>query len=132
MVCYRKLRNKGKLVNGAVIAATSTHMTQPIITVDISAGKASKTQITAVAYTGAMICVEGPSLLQALGLKRTRLTKCDNLRDVVGRIIQVHSCYLCKISLNSKHSYQPIYFVPSAKRVFLSLTACKELKLIHK
>ena len=72
-----------------------------------------------------------PSLMQALGIRRTRLTRCDNIRDVAGRTIEVHGRYHCKISLNGRHSYQPIYFVPSAKRCFLSLTACKELKLIH-
>ena len=49
-----------------------------------------KTQTTAVADTGVMVCVAGPSLMQSLGLKKTRLTKCDNLRDVAGRIIYVH------------------------------------------
>ena len=57
------MQNKAKLVTGAVIATASTHMAQPTITVDISAGTANKTQITAVADTGAMVCIAGPSLV---------------------------------------------------------------------
>ena len=70
-----KVQNKGKLVTGTVIATVSTQMAQPAITVNISAGTARKTQITAIADKGAMVCIAGPSLLQALGLKKTKLTK---------------------------------------------------------
>ena len=131
MVCGKKAQDKGKLVTGAVIAAASSHVTQPIITMDINAGSAGKTQVAAVADTGAMVCVAGSSLMQALGLRRARLTKCDNIRDVAGRTIEVYGRYHCQISLNGEHSYQSIYFVPSAKRCFLSLAACRELKLVH-
>ena len=125
------MQNKGKLVTGAVIATASTQIAQPRNTVDISARMASKTQITAVADKGAMVCIAGPRSVQALGLKKTKLTKCDNLRAVAGHIIYVHGYHHCKINLNGNHSYQLIYFIPSAKRGFLSLTACKELKLIR-
>ena len=130
-MCRKKSRDKGKLVTGAVVAATSNHVTQPIVTVDINAGGAGKTKVAAVADTRAKVCVAGPRLMQALGLRRARLAKCDNIRDVAGRTIEVYGRYHCQISLNGEHSYQSIYFVPSAGRCFLSLAACKELKLVH-
>ena len=120
------------MVTGAVIAAASCQMEQPKITVDVSAGAVGSTRTVAIADTGAMVCVAGPSLMQALGLKRAMLTKCKPLRDVAGRIIEVHGSYHCRISVNNEHTYQAIYFVQTARACFISLTACKELNLVHK
>ena len=59
----------------------------------MSAGTTGNTQVVAIPDTGAMVCVAGPSLMHALGIKKSILTKCDNLRDVAGRLIQVHGYY---------------------------------------
>ena len=47
-------------------------------------------------------------------------------------MIEVHGSYHCQISVNNEHTYQAIYFVQTAKTCFISLTACKELNLVHK
>ena len=69
--------------------------------------------------------------MHALGLKGSILTRYGNLRDVAGRVLEVEGYYQCMISINNRHTYQPIYFIKSATKCFLSLDACKELKLVH-
>ena len=88
-------------------------------------------QVNAVADTGAMICVGGPDLMYSLGLTRSKLNKCGKLRDVADRPINVWGSYWCYIKLNGRCSKNQIYFIPSAKRCFLSLTMCKDLGLVH-
>ena len=125
-------QNKGEQwTTGAVIAAASGKSTQPIIKVRVLAGTAGSTETLAVADTGAMVCVAGPTLMRELGLNRNMLVKSGNLSDVAGRAIQVLGQYYRKITLGQEHTHQSIYFISSASKCFLSLDACKELRLIH-
>ena len=113
------------------MCAAETQLKQPTTTVEVHAGSTGATQTLAVADTGAMVCVAGPKLFKELGLNKRILTKCGNLKGIADRYIEVWGYYQCRIQLNGHQSYQNIYFIPPAKRCFLSLEACKQLKLVH-
>ena len=115
----------------AVIIAAAAELPQPTVKVNIHAGTLGATETIAVPDTGAMVCVAGLNLMLALGLSKNKLTKCGKLKDVAGRPINAFGHFHCRIDLNGKQSYQRIYFIPEAKSCFLSLTTCKDLKLVH-
>ena len=130
-VCKNKKWGKGEAPTSGAVCAAGAHLKQPTTTVEIHAGSTGATQTLAVADTGAMVCVAGPKLFKELGLNKRILSKCGNLKDVADRYIEVWGYYQCCIELNGHQSYQNIYFIPTAKGCFLSLEACKELKLVH-
>ena len=125
--------NKTKyVISGAVVAAASNQLPQPTVVINIQhKNMHTPIQVNAVADTGAMISVGGPDLMHSLGLTRPKLNKCGKLRDVADRPIDVWGSTICDIKLNGRYSQCQIYFIPSAKRCFLSLTMCKDLGLVH-
>ena len=72
-----------------------------------------------------------PQFIRELGLNERRLDKCNELKDIAGHIIPVFGHFKCYIELNGIKTVQKIYVIGKSDKIFLSLTACKELKLIH-
>ena len=82
----------------------------------------------AIPDTGAKVTVAGVKYLSVLKLKCSWLNASkQNLKQ----ISVIGSCFPSS-TLNSMTTIQEVYFVPDAFYIFLSITACIELKLIHK
>ena len=86
--------------------------------------------VLALADTGAMVCVAGTALMSKLQLRTDELRKCGDLRDVVDMRIQCLGSTTCHISSGDQSTKQEVYFVRSAKDLYLSLGACKRLGLV--
>lgn len=117
-------------VSGSVTLA-STHVTrQPTVEVTVALGGKTEHRTAAVADTGAQVCVAGEALLSSLHIKPEQLRRRAGLRDVADLPLQCLGSRQCKISLDGTATEQEVYFIPSAKSLFLSLGACKELGLV--
>lgn len=81
--------------------------------------------------TGAEVTVAGEKYLSILKVKKSWLNPPKkNLKHVGGgRISVIGSCYL-SFTVNLQTTIQEVHFIPNTSNIFLSITACKELKLI--
>ena len=81
--------------------------------------------------TGAEVTVAGEKYLSILKVKKSWLNlPKQNLKHVGGgRISVIGSCYL-SFTANLRTTIQEVHFIPNTPNIFLSITACKELKLI--
>ena len=89
--------------------------------------------IDAIPDTGAQVTVAGEVYLGALQIKEKNLRPpTDTLKHAAGgKVPIVGSCFL-SITVNSTSTLEEVYFVPYITRMFLSIEACKGLKLIHR
>ena len=118
-------------VASAVVAAAGM-MRQPRLKVLVSGpeGRAEHST-TAIADTGAQVCVAGPSLLKALGLPPEQLQQRSSLRDLANISLPTLGTATCNFSIPGRSTQQDVYFVRSVQQVYLSLAACKDLGLVH-
>ena len=81
--------------------------------------------------TGAEVTIVGTKYLSHLKIKQSWLNPPQhNLKHVAGGNISViGSCYL-SFNVHSQTTIEEVYFVDNIPHIFLSLIACKELKLI--
>ena len=117
-------------VSGSVTIAGTQVTRQPTVEVTVALGGGAKHRTTAVADTGAQVCVAGEALLSSLHIKPAQLRGRAALRDVADLPLQCLGSHRCLISLGGLVAEQDVYFIPSAKSLFLSLSACKELGLV--
>ena len=90
--------------------------------------------ILAIADTGAEVTVLGEKYMSILGIKQSMLNPPKTkLKHVAGGdIAVVGSCWL-SIQINGmRKCKEETYFVTGVSEVFLSLSVCKSLSLIHK
>lgn len=76
-------------------------------------------------------CLAGVNLLKRLNIKPLRLQKRVGLRHVADLTLKSLGSCVCRINLGGLSTRQEVYFVSSSKVLFLSLGACKELRLVH-
>ncbi|XP_063888612.1 uncharacterized protein K02A2.6-like [Scylla paramamosain] len=117
-------------VSGSVTTAGANVSRQPTIEVTVALGKGAKHRTAAVADTGAQVCVAGAALLSSLNIQPTQLQGRAGLRDVADLPLRCLGSCRCDIYLGGHATQQEVYFVPSARSLFLSLSACKELGLV--
>ena len=118
-------------VLGAVVVAGAHHMPQPVIGVTITRECGSTlAHVTAVADTGAQVCVAGPSLMSAINLKPALLQRRAGLLDVADLPLKCMGSAPCRISCGGKSTVHAVYFVKTAKQFYLSLSACKDFGLV--
>ncbi|KAK8378978.1 hypothetical protein O3P69_009604 [Scylla paramamosain] len=117
-------------VSGSVTTAGANVSRQPTIEVKVALGKGAKHRTAAVADTGAQVCVAGAALLSSLNIQPTQLQGRAGLRDVADLPLRCLGSCRCDIYLGGHATQQEVYFVPSARSLFLSLSACKELGLV--
>ena len=101
----------------------------PTVEVVASHGSASS-PVVAIADTGAQVCVAGPSLLSSLRMRPATLQRASGLRDVANLPLKCLGSAPCSIALGNHTTEQDIYFLQSAGSLFLSLEACRELRLV--
>ena len=127
----RCCRSTSTTVSGAVVAATAGFSHHPTLQVTVARqNSTSSRSVTAVADTGAMVCVAGPALLNTLGVSHSHLRPVGDLRDVADKRLRCMGSVVCSISTNGASTTQPIYFVQTAKTLYLSFDACKGLGLL--
>ncbi|KAK8373485.1 hypothetical protein O3P69_018661 [Scylla paramamosain] len=124
-------REAGKAVNNVTVGAAGI-APEPLLQVQLVpqvGGQACTT--TAVADTGAQVCVAGPALMSSLGLRPALLQRRAGLRDLAKIPLASLGAAPCHISLPGRSTLQEVHFVKSLERLYLSCTACKELRLVH-
>ncbi|KAK8403201.1 hypothetical protein O3P69_000382 [Scylla paramamosain] len=124
-------REAGKAVNSVTVGAAGI-APEPLLQVQLVpqvGGQACTT--TAVADTGAQVCVAGPALMSSLGLRPALLQRRAGLRDLAKIPLASLGAAPCHISLPGRSTLQEVHFVKSVERLYLSCTACKELRLVH-
>ena len=86
-----------------------------------------------VADTGAQVTVAGTSHMKLFGIKPNQLTSSKEcLKHAGGKQLNVLGSYPMYIIHNKKLIEQEIYFVTGVTKIFLSLTACKDLCLVDR
>lgn len=124
-------RSKPTVVSGAVVAAVKGLSRHPTLQVTVTCRRgASPASVAAVVDTGAMVCVAGPGLLHALKVPRCQLQPVGGLRDVADKPLKCMGAAMCTFSACGTTATQPIYFLSSAKTLYLSYDACKGLGLL--
>ena len=122
----------GSVTLGAVTAGVIPSG-QPLIDVNVSVlvgGAKPPCVVPAVADTGAQVCVAGPSLLAMLGKGATLARPHRGLRDVADLQLGCMGTLSLNIQLRERSTVQEVYFIKTAKCLFLSLDACKGLGLV--
>ena len=116
---------------GAVVIAEARHTPQPTIKVVVTHASGSDgAQMSAVADTGAQVCVAGPALLSSINLRPALLQRRAGLRDVADLPLKCMGSAPCHIKCGERSTVQDVYFMKTAKRFYISLKACKELGLV--
>ncbi|KAK8381084.1 hypothetical protein O3P69_008169 [Scylla paramamosain] len=134
--CYRSSKRSDGTLPGNVVSVSvttaATHLFhQPTVDVMLTPeGAGAKHHTAAVVDTGAQVCVAGATLLSSLHIKPAQFRKRTGLRHVADLPLQCIASHPCNISLRCLVAKQDVYFLPSAKSLFLSLGACEELGLI--
>lgn len=124
-------RSKPTTVSGAVVAAVKGLSRPPTLQVTVTCQRGtSPTSVAAVVDTSAMVCVAGPGLLHALKVPRCQLQPVSGLRDVADKPLKCMGAAMCTFSASGTSTTQPIYFLSSAKTLYLSYDACKGLGLL--
>ncbi|MPC33543.1 hypothetical protein E2C01_026898 [Portunus trituberculatus] len=107
-------------------------MRQPQLQVLISRPEGStQHSTTAIADTGAQVCVAGPVLLKILGLSHGQLQQHASLCNLANINLPTLGATSCHFSISGHSTRQDVYFMRSVLQVYLSLTACKALGLVH-
>lgn len=126
----RKPARKGAVASAVVATAKVTRQPQLQILVSRPEG-GPQHPTTAIADTGAQVCVAGPTLLRILGLSPRQLQERAGLRDLAGVILPTLGATTCHFSIPGCSTQREVYFVKSVDKIYLSLDACKDLGLVH-
>ena len=98
------------------------------ITID---GRTSET-IEVVADTGAQVTVAGIQHMEKMGIKRDELENPKHhLKHAGGKGMKLIGSYPVSIQHNGHSINDIIYFAQGVSNMYLSLTSCKKLYLIH-
>ncbi|KAK8390853.1 hypothetical protein O3P69_010520 [Scylla paramamosain] len=126
----RKPARKGAVASAVVVTAKVTRQPQLQILVSRPEG-GPQHPTTAIADTGAQVCVAGPTLLRILGLSPRQLQERAGLRDLAGINLPTLGATTCHFSIPGRSTQRDVYFVKSVDKIYLSLDACKDLGLVH-
>ena len=118
-------------VNSVTVGGTSV-APEPLLQVSVtSQAGGAEAAVTAVADTGAQVCVAGPKLMSLLGLRPALLQRRAGIRDLARIPLSSLGAAACRISLSGHTTVQDVHFVKNVERLYLSCTTCKDLGLIH-
>ena len=122
----------GLITSGAVTIANVGNSNQPSIQVLVMHG-GREVPCKAVPDTGAQVCVAGVELRSCLGVPALLQRQAGiGLRDVANLQLKCVGAAMVTISHKGLSTRQKVYFVDSAKNFYLSLSACKELGVVHR
>ena len=85
----------------------------------------------AVPDTGAQVCVAGTPLMSALNLRPALSQRRAGLRDVANLQLRCLGSAPVAIAYKGVTTVKDVYFVGSANCFYISLSACRELGLVH-
>ncbi|KAK8384324.1 hypothetical protein O3P69_009244 [Scylla paramamosain] len=126
----RKPARKGAVAS--VVVATAKVTRQPQLQILVSRPEGGPQHpTTAIADTGAQVCVAGPTLLRILGLSPRQLQEHTGLCDLAGINLPTLGATTCHFSIPGRSTQRDVYFVKSVDKIYLSLDACKDLGLVH-
>ncbi|KAK8405460.1 hypothetical protein O3P69_001794 [Scylla paramamosain] len=129
-VCWAA-KTQDMAINSVTVGGVAV-ASEPLLQVSVTlqAG-GTETTVTAVADTGAQVCVAGPKLMSLLGLRPALLQRQAGIRDLARILLSSLGAAACHISLPSHTTVQDVHFVENVERLYLSCTTCKDLGLIH-
>ena len=88
--------------------------------------------INVVPDTGAEVTVVGETYLSQLGIKHARLNSPKHiLKHVAGGSLSVIGSCMLSFSIGELSTVEEVYFISGINDIFLSVSACKCLNLIH-
>ena len=130
-VC-RSAKKQDVDVNSVTVGSVAV-APEPLLQVHVApqTGGGAETTVTAVADTGAQVCVAGPKLMSLLGLRPALLQRRAGIRDLARIPLSSLAAAACRISLPGHTTVQDVHFVKNVERLYLSCTTCKDLGLIH-
>ncbi|KAK4313454.1 hypothetical protein Pmani_015211 [Petrolisthes manimaculis] len=130
-VCKSVKTGEEVMISSVEVGAASL-LPEPTVIVMVTAKVSSAVQkVDAIADTGAQVCVAGPNLLSVLDLKPAQLLRRAGIRDLAKIPLTSLGAAVCRISVGECSTVQEVYFIKSVERMYLSLTACKELGIVH-
>ena len=98
-----------------------------------AAARAVQAKLTTICDTGAMMCVMGRSMLDALKMNKSELVKVtERLMAANGDQIALDGAVSLDLSHGDKKTMQMAYVSAQVKQMLLSQTACKGLGLVTK
>ena len=115
------------------IATAEVSDSLPRIGVSIGEGfTTSPKTINSVPDTGAEVTAAGTQYLDILGIKRKHLSAPPHQLKHVGggKINIIGSCKL-SLKLMGQEHIEDVYFIEGIKNIFLSITVCKKLRIVH-
>ena len=127
--CCRSAKKESP-ISSAVVVANAHLAHHPVIRVSVTPSGGSPVSTPAVADTGAQVCVAGRKMLATLRLKPSQLKPRNGLKDVADLPLSCMGTRKCVIELGGRRSEQEIYFIPTARNLFMSLRTCKDLGLV--
>ncbi|XP_045122674.1 uncharacterized protein LOC123511117 [Portunus trituberculatus] len=131
-VCKGGRKPARKDAVASAVVATARITRQPKLQVLVSGPEGGPQHpTTAIADTGAQVCVAGPTLLKILGLAPRQLRGRAGLRDLAGINLPTLGATTCHFSIPGHSTQQDVYFVKSVEKIYLSLDACRDLGLVH-
>ena len=118
-------------VTEAVTAASTQLSLHPRLEVTVKGTYSTcAARVMVIADTGAIVSMAGTMFMQRLGLKTRVLRECRHLRDVMNILLQCLGSAFCYIIAENMSTKQEVYFVHSARTLYLSLGACKGFSLV--
>ena len=118
------------LVLGAITLASVCINKQPIVGISVSYNNKT-VAYNVVPDTGAQVCIAGTPLMSALNLRPALLQRRAGLRDVANLQLRCLGSAPVAIAYRGVTTVKDVYFVGSAKSFYISLSACRELGLVH-
>ncbi|KAK8381431.1 hypothetical protein O3P69_018484 [Scylla paramamosain] len=131
-VCKGERKPARKSTVASAVVATAKVTRQPQLQILVSRPEGGPQHpTTAIADTGAQVCVAGPTLLRILGLSPRQMQERAGLRDLAGINLPTLGATTCHFSIPGRSTQRDVYFVKSVDKIYLSLDACKDLGLVH-
>ena len=103
-----RTQETGKLVSSVIIGAATLNP-EPILQVMVQPEASGVTRkVTAVADTGAQVCVADPSLMASLGLRPAQLQRRTDIRDLAKIPLTSLGATRCRISFSGRSTVQEV------------------------
>ena len=128
-VCWSSKKQE-KAVNSVTVGGT-TLLPEPLLQVSMASQLGGvELAVTALADTGAQVCVAGPALMLSLGLRPALLQRRAGIRDLARIPLTSLGAVACRISVCGRSTVQDVHFVKNVERLYLSCSACRDLGII--
>lgn len=120
-------------IGSIVLACSNSQKKLPRLLLSVGDGFVKNPQmVNVVPDTGAEVTVVGDAYLSQLGIKAERLNHPKHiLKHVAGGPISVIGSCILSFTIGEFSTVEEVYFISGINDIFLSVSACKSLHLVH-